>query len=71
MDDVKRRKKIAARIAKRRIGMCITQAELARRSGLTASAVNHYERGKRTPESVSAIALAKALGVSLEYVLGQ
>jgi transcriptional regulator with XRE-family HTH domain len=44
----------------------LTQAELARRSGLQSSVLSAYERGRRQP-SVSALArIARAAGLELE-----
>jgi transcriptional regulator with XRE-family HTH domain len=53
-------------IAKIRRTSGLTQAELARRSGLQSSVLSAYEHGRRQP-SVSALArIARAAGLELE-----
>lgn len=46
-----------------------SQAELARRSGLSKSSVSRYLSGERTPGAPAALALSRALGVSLGELL--
>lgn len=43
-----------------------TQSELARQAGIGRDSISGYMRGKNLPEPTSAMALAKALGVTLE-----
>lgn len=47
-----------------------SQAELARRAGITKSAISTYELGMRTPSADVVCAFAKAFGVSSDYLLG-
>ena len=49
-------------------GISIT--ELADRAGLSISTVYGYETGRRTPHADQLGALANALGVSADYLLG-
>lgn len=48
----------------------ITQTALADRSGLSIAAIQSYETGRRTPHADQLGALANALGVSADYLLG-
>lgn len=47
-----------------------SQAELARRTGVTKSAISTYELGLRTPSADVVCAFAKVFGVSADYLLG-
>lgn len=47
-----------------------SQAELARRAGITKSAISTYELGMRTPSADVVCSFAKAFGVSADYLLG-
>ena len=47
-----------------------SQAELARRAGVTKSAISTYELGTRTPSADVVCAFAKVFGVSADYLLG-
>lgn len=47
-----------------------SQGELAKRAGVTKSAISTYELGVRTPSANVLCAFAKALGVSADYLLG-
>ena len=46
-----------------------SQAELAERSGVSQNAISNYERGDREAGSANLIAIAKALGCSVDYLL--
>jgi transcriptional regulator with XRE-family HTH domain len=48
----------------------LTQARLARRSGVPLGSVRGYEQGVRTPGLDQAAKLARALGVSLDELAG-
>lgn len=47
-----------------------SQAELAKRAGVTKSAISTYELDMRTPSADVVYAFAKAFGVSSDYLLG-
>jgi transcriptional regulator with XRE-family HTH domain len=49
----------------------LSQAELASRAKLQASAVSHFETGTRRPSFDNLRRLADALGVSTDYLLGR
>ena len=57
---------IAAREARR-----LTQTELAQKAGLQPAAIGHFERNRRKPSFANVRALAKALNVSSDYLLGR
>jgi len=56
----------ATLIAEVRLRGGLTQAELARRAGMTRSVVNAYERGQRQPSVDALSRLASAGGLQLE-----
>ncbi len=60
---------LGTRIASLRQGRGLSQAELARRLHISASAVGMYEQGRREPSVETLIALAREFGVSLDYLL--
>ena len=47
-----------------------TQAELAKKAGVSEIAVRSYENRKRTPAVEIAVKLARALGVTMEWLFG-
>lgn len=47
-----------------------TQAELARRLGITRNGVNSWEQGLSMPSPACLVDLAKAFSVSTDYLLG-
>lgn len=49
----------------------LSQAELARLAGLQPAAIGHFERERRKPSFANVRALAKALNVSSDYLLGR
>ena len=57
------------RLAFLRIGKGWSQAELARRIGVSASAVGMYEQGRREPSLSIVVQLAREFGVSTDYLL--
>ena len=61
---------IADRIRMLREKMGITQAELAKRLGLTRSGVNAWEMGISVPSTQYIIELSLFFGVSSDYLLG-
>ena len=60
---------LGMRIASLRQGRGLSQAELAHRLNISASAVGMYEQGRREPSVDTLIALAQVFGVSLDYLL--
>lgn len=50
----------------------ITQADLARKTGMTTSNIAYIVNGKtQDPRLASVLAIAEALGVSLDYLAGR
>ena len=47
----------------------MSQKELAEKAGITESAVSHYLKGDRIPRGAILLNIAKALGVSTDYLL--
>lgn len=60
---------IADKIKKLRENAELTQAELARKLGVTRSGVNAWEMGITTPSTMYIVELAILFGVSTEYLL--
>ena len=48
-----------------------TQTELAKRAGITSSALSQIESGERYPSTIVLTKLAKVLSVSVDYLLGE
>lgn len=61
--------RIGGRIKKAREEVRISQAELGSALGVTATAINYYEKGKRKINLEDLYKLALALGKTLEYFL--
>lgn len=49
----------------------LSQTELAHKAGLQPAAIGHFERNRRKPSFANVRALAKALSVSSDYLLGR
>lgn len=49
--------------------VALKAADLARASGLSATAVSRYRSGSREPNAAELLALAGALGVTMEWLL--
>ena len=60
---------LGIRIAILRITKGWSQAELARRIGVSTSAVGMYEQGRREPSLGLLVRLAQELGVTTDYLL--
>lgn len=60
---------IGLRIAILRVEKGWSQAELAKRIGVSASAVGMYEQGRREPSLALLVCLAQTLGVTTDYLL--
>ena len=57
-------KEVGIEIKNARLAVGITQAELARRLGVTPQAISQYERGEKKPKIETIKKIADALGVS-------
>lgn len=60
---------LGARIAALRRQAGMSQAELADRLAVSASAVGMYEQGRREPSMDRIVALSRLFGVSADYLL--
>ena len=60
---------LGARIAALRKRLGWNQAELADRLKISPSAVGMYEQGRREPSADTLVAMARVLGVSVDYLL--
>lgn len=49
----------------------MSQAQVARAAGITSAAVCRYVSGERVPNSNNVVKIAKAINVSVEYLLTQ
>lgn len=61
----------AARLREAREARGLTQSELARRLGTPPSAIAHFEGERRKPSFANVRAIARALDVSADYLLGR
>lgn len=59
------------RISKWRKQKKLTQEELAKKANVTKAAVSNYENGHSTPSNDTLVAIADALDVSTDYLLGR
>ncbi len=60
----------AERLKEARSQRGLSQAELADKAGLVQSAIGHFEGARRRPSFANVRALARALNVSSDYLLG-
>ena len=60
---------MGARIAALRRDAGLSQAELAQRLQVSASAMGMYEQGRREPSAQTLVTMAQALGVTTDYLL--
>lgn len=60
---------LGTRIALLRIARGWNQAELAKKIGVSASAVGMYEQGRREPSLGLIVCLAREFGVTTDYLL--
>lgn len=60
---------LGKRIADLRRKRGLKQSALAKKLGLSASAVGMYEQGRREPSIPIIVALAEELGVTIDYLL--
>lgn len=63
-------KLIAKRIRTKRTELGLTQKDLAEQVGVTPPAINRFEKGEKSPSVDTLLKLAKALGVSTDFLLG-
>ncbi len=61
---------VGKRIKEKRDEASWSQTELAKRAGITPSALSQIESGERFPSTVVVHKLAKALSTSVDYLLG-
>jgi transcriptional regulator with XRE-family HTH domain len=47
----------------------LSQAELAAHAGQSLRSIQNWEQGHREPKAVALLALARALGVSMEFLI--
>ena len=65
-----RRKQFGARVRTMRKLFGLTQAELAKKLGVTTQAIAAYETGKREPPFKNLIGLSRALKVTADWLIG-
>lgn len=64
-------KRFAKRLRDTRVNFAgLTQEELARKCGLTAFHISHFECGRRLPSLKNYAALVKALNTNAEQMIG-
>lgn len=59
------------RLRKMREARGFTQADLAKKTGLQAAAISHFETAQRAPSFDNLRKLSDALNVSVDYLLGR
>ena len=59
------------RLKKTREARGLSQAELAKKTGLQPAAISHFETGNRSPSFDNLRKLSDALEVSVDYLLGR
>lgn len=62
---------LGEKIKEYRVSLKMTQAEFARRLGVTGSSVSAYENGTRLPSYDILVRIANILGVSTDALLGR
>lgn len=55
----------------RRLQLRMSQLDLAKKIGVTQTAIWQYENGEATPKIEIALRLAKALGMTVEQLAGE
>ena len=61
----------ADRLVQAREARGLSQTELAKLAGLQPAAIGHFERNRRKPSFANVRALAKALNVASDFLLGR
>lgn len=60
----------AERLKELRLEKNLTQAKLAKETGLSQAGLAHWENGQRIPNGIVIVTLAKYFGVTTDYLLG-
>ena len=71
LTDEERRKQFGARIKSARKSLGLTQADLAKKIGVTKQAITTYETGIREPSFRNLIKLSRVLNVTTDWLLGE
>ena len=71
ISDEERRKDFGARIRIMRKSLGLTQADLAKKIGVTKQVITNYELGLREPPFRNLIGLSRALNVTTDWLLGE
>ena len=58
------------RLKELRVEKELSQMDLAKATGISAGAIGFWETGKRIPNALAIITLAKYFGVTSDYLLG-
>ena len=66
-----RREFFAARLRKQRKQRRWSQDELGEKVGVPSTTISHFESKRRLPSSNNLLALAEALDVSMDYLVGR
>lgn len=64
-------KSFAAILTSVRLARGLSQSDLATATGLLPAAINHFEKGRRTPHIRNLVLLADALNTSADVLLGR
>lgn len=68
--EIRKELRFGRRLYSLRTMLGMSQAELSKKSGVSVQSISHYERGRRNPKIDKVRSLAKALGVTSSYLLG-
>jgi len=71
LSDEEHRKQFGARIKSTRKSLGLTQADLAKKIGVTKQAITTYETGILEPSFRNLIKLSRALNVTTDWLLGE
>ena len=63
--------KFIERLKELRAQKGLSQAQLAKATGLSQSAITYWDTGKRIPNAYAVIILARFFDVSTDYLLGE
>lgn len=62
--------KFIERLKELRTEKGLSQAQLAKATGISTGAIGFWETGERVPNAIAVITLAKYFNVSTDYLLG-